>query len=295
MKKIFAILAFIFTLAFGYELNFEKFYDENITNEQVNEYLDDLLAALEKNPNLINKETNEYNERIFSFFIINSKVGNTGKFDFERIEKILKFKPDLNYDMYRINNSSVLHMAIALGFDHEIKSGISEDEILKLVKVLVKHGADINAKELLATAYSVNKFEIFRYLIDNGARDTTRIMLSIAADTAIFIGQNNLSIHRDKLENSKEREFAKTQKFDKFYKERIRFLEKILKFQELKEIDSKEIELFILVNVILDNDRAIELLLQHGLCELENSYKFLKEQAKVYNSKKILKIINGLY
>lgn len=291
MKKIFAVLAFIFTLSFSYGLNFEKFYDENITNEQVDKYLDDMLAALEKNPNLINKETNEYNERIFSFFIINSKVGNTGKFDFEHIEKVLRFKPDLNYNMYGINNSFPLHMVIALGFDHEIKSSISEDEILKLVKVLVKHGADINAKELLATAYSVNKFEIFRYLIDNGAKDTARIILSIAADIGLFIGQNNLSIHRDKLENSKEREFAKTQKFDKFYKERIKFLEKILKFKELKEINPKEIEFFILVNVILDNDKAIKLLLQHGLCELENSCKFLKEQAKNYDSKEILNLL----
>lgn len=291
MKKILAILIFGLALSFGHEVNFDRFYDENITNKEVDRELDKLLAALDKNPNLINKEFGEYNERIFSFFIINSKVGNTGKFDFERIEKVLKFKPDLNYNMYKIDNSSPLHMVIALGFDHEMKSGISEDEILKLVKVLVKNQADINAKELLATAYSVNKFEIFRYLIDSGARDTSRIILSIAADTGIFIGQNNLGIHRDKLENSKEREFAKTQKFDKFYKDKIRFLEEILKFQKLKEINPKEIEFFILVNVILDNDKAIKLLLQHGLCELENSCKFLKEQAKNYDSKEILNLL----
>ncbi|MDO5045931.1 hypothetical protein [Campylobacter sp.] len=291
MKKIFAVLIFAFALSFGYEINFDKFYDENITNEEVDRELDNLLLVLDKNPNLINKEFGEYNERIFSFFIINEKIGRVGKFDFERIEKVFKFRPDLNYNMYKIDNSSPLHMAIALSFDHEIKNSISEDEILKLIKILAKNGADVRAKELLVTAYSTDKFEIFKHLLDNKARDTSKIMFSIAADIAIFIGHNGLSVQKKKIENSKEREFARTDKFKEFYESKIKFLKESLKFIELNEFNPKEIETFIIINSILDNDKAIEILLKNGLCELENGCKFLKEQAEFYDSNEILKLL----
>ncbi|WP_185768481.1 hypothetical protein [Campylobacter sp. RM16192] len=276
------------------EINFDIFYDHNTTNEEVNKELDKLLLVLDKNPNLINKEFGEYNERIFSFFIINSKVGNTGKFDFERLEKVLKFRPDLNYNMYKIDNSSPLHMAIALGFDHEIKNAISEDEILRLMEILVKNGANVTAKELLVTAYSSDKFEIFKYLLDSKIRDTSRIMLSIAADIAIFIGHNGLSVQRKKTQNSKEREFVKTDKFKNFYEDKIKFLEEALKFIKLSEFNSKEIETFIIINSILDNEKAIKILLDNGLCKLAKICDFSIETAKHYNSKKILKLLKDM-
>ncbi|MFL1706971.1 hypothetical protein ACHJH3_08210 [Campylobacter sp. MOP7] len=291
MKNILAIFIFAFALSFGHEVNFDRFYDENITNEEVDRELDKLLAALDENPNLINKETNEYNERIFSFFIINSKVGNTGKFDFERIEKVLKFKPDLNYNMYKIDNSSPLHMSMVLGLDIDGGQWLKENEALKLIKILVKNGADINSKELLSTACSFNKFKLFKYLLDNGARDTTGILFSLAMDISGFVGNSGLSIHKNKLDNSKEREFVKTDKFKNFYEGRIKFLEEALKFIKLSEFNPKEIEAFIIINSILDNDKVIEILLKHGLCELENSCKFLKEQAKNYDSKEILNLL----
>lgn len=291
MKRIFLILFLLFKISVADEINFDIFYDQNITNQQVDKELDRLLFILDKNPNLINKEFG-YNERIFSFFIINSKIGNTGKFDFERIEKVLQFKPDLNYNMYRLDYTSPLHMAIVLGINIDGSKWLREDENLKLIKILLKNGADLNTKELLTTAYSANKFEIFSYFLDNGARDTTRILFSIAADIGIFIGNNGFSIHKNKLENSNERKFARTDIFKKFYENKIKFLKELVKFIELDKIDLKEIESFIIINSILDNKSAIQILLDNGLCELTKSCEFLKDTANHYDSKEILKLLD---
>ncbi|WP_170020125.1 hypothetical protein [Campylobacter sp. RM16190] len=290
MKRIFLILFLLFKISVADEINFDIFYDQNISNEEVDKELDKLLIVLNKNQSLINKEFGD-GERIFSFFIINSKVGNTGKFDFGRIEKVLKFKPDLNYDMYQIKNTSPLHMAMALGFNNETKNRISEYEILNLIKILVKNGADVKAKELLVTAYNINRFKIFKYFLDSGTKDATKIMFSIAADMGIFMGNNGLSINKNKLENSKEREFITTDKFKNFYESKIRFLKEALKFVKLNEFDLKDIEIFIIVNSILDNDKAIQILLDNELCKLANICDFLKETARHYNSKKILKLL----
>lgn len=290
MTRIFIILFLLFKVLTANDINFDIFYDQNISNEEVDKELDKLLIVLNKNQSLINKEFGD-GERIFSFFIINSKVGNTGKFDFGRIEKVLKFKPDLNYDMYQIKNTSPLHMAMALGFNNETKNRISEYEILNLIKILVKNGADVKAKELLVTAYNINRFKIFKYFLDSGTKDATKIMFSIAADMGIFMGNNGLSINKNKLENSKEREFITTDKFKNFYESKIRFLKEALKFVKLNEFDLKDIEIFIIVNSILDNDKAIQILLDNELCKLANICDFLKETARHYNSKKILKLL----
>lgn len=290
MIRFFIILFLSFKALTANEINFDIFYEHNTTNEEVDKELDKLLLALDKNPKLINKEFKD-NERIFSFFIINTKVADTGKFDFERIEKVLKFRPDLNYDIYQIKNTSPLHMAMALGFNNEIKNRISEDEILNLIKILVKNGADVKAKELLVTAYNINRFKIFKYFLDSGTKDATKIMFSIAADMGIFMANNGLSINKNKLENSKEREFITTDKFKNFYESKIRFLKEALKFVKLNEFDLKDIEIFIIVNSILDNDKAIQILLDNELCKLANICDFLKETARHYNSKKILKLL----
>lgn len=65
---------------------------------------------------------------------------NTGEIDFERIEKVLKFKPGLNYKTVvasPICNSALLLMPLFSGQ----KSNLSEADVIRLVKLLVRHGS----------------------------------------------------------------------------------------------------------------------------------------------------------
>lgn len=77
--------------------DFRIFYDENATSEQIDSGLDQILDFLRQNPHRVNDELGEYCDRPFTPFIFNVKMHNAGEIDFERIEKALKFKPDLNY------------------------------------------------------------------------------------------------------------------------------------------------------------------------------------------------------
>ena len=77
--------------------DFRIFYDENATSEQIDSGLDQILDFLRQNPHRVNDELGEYCDRLFTPFIFNAKMHNAGEIDFERIEKALEFKPDLNY------------------------------------------------------------------------------------------------------------------------------------------------------------------------------------------------------
>lgn len=98
--------------------DFRIFYDENATSEKIDSGLDQILDFLRQNPHRANDELGEHCDRLFTPFIFNAKIYNTGKIDFERIEKALKFKPDLNYKTViasPICNSALLLMPLPSG------------------------------------------------------------------------------------------------------------------------------------------------------------------------------------
>ncbi|WP_304346154.1 hypothetical protein [Campylobacter showae] len=70
--------------------DFRIFYDENATIEQIDSELDQILDFLRQNPHRISDELGEYCDRLFVLFIF-----NTGKIDFVRIEKALKFEKQI--------------------------------------------------------------------------------------------------------------------------------------------------------------------------------------------------------
>lgn len=289
MQKLLFLLVFIATFGLCESVNFDIFYDQNATYKVIDDELDKILNKLSKDPELIDKEFGQ-KDRLFSYFLINAKVADSKKFDLKRIEKVLKFKPNLNYNIYDISNTTPLHTAIFFGVDTE-NQGIKEEEILKLIKIILANGADINATELLQTAFNADKFEIFSYLLKSGARDHSRLIFSISADIAIFMGNSGFSIHKNNLQNDKAREFAREQKFQNFFNHRMKFLKKALNFIPLNQFNKKEIELFISINAIIDNKKAIEILLDNGLRDMQESYEFLKTNARHYNSKEILRLI----
>nr|WP_314181569.1 hypothetical protein [uncultured Campylobacter sp.] len=137
--------------------DFGIFYDENATSEQIDAGggLDQILDFLRQNPHRVNDELGEYCDRLFTPFIFNVKMHNTGKIDFERIEKALKFKPDLNYKTIiasPICNSALLLTPLPSGQ----KSKLSEADVIRLVKLLVRHGADANDKFVLGCIYGAD-------------------------------------------------------------------------------------------------------------------------------------------
>ena len=141
--------------------DFRIFYDENATSEQIDAELDQILDFLRQNPHRVNDELGEYCDRLFTPFIFNVKMHNAGKIDFERIEKALKFKPDLNYKTViasPICNSALLLMPLPSGQ----KSKLSEADVIRLVKLLVRHGADANDKFVLSCIYGADGFGIFK-------------------------------------------------------------------------------------------------------------------------------------
>ncbi|EET79862.1 hypothetical protein [Campylobacter showae] len=75
--------------------DFRIFYDKNATSEQIDAELDQILDFLRQNPLRVNDELGEYCDRLFTPFIFDAKIYNTGKIDFERIEKALKFEKQI--------------------------------------------------------------------------------------------------------------------------------------------------------------------------------------------------------
>ena len=276
--------------------NFEIFYDENASDAQIDAGLDALLAFAAQNRGRIDEDFGEFKDRIFTAFIFNPKVLRNSKFDFERIEKILKFKPNLNYGGDG-GFFSPLKLAIFFGskFSGEMAKLYhfdSADE-LRLLELLVRNGADVKASGLLRDAAANDNFEAFKFLIANGARDTKDVVGSVAGSELIFLSDNNVSIfgYKEALPLA-AREFATGAKFKKFRDGRLRYVEEILKFQSLRELPQNELTGLIKLAAVLDDTDTAEFLLAHGLCKQKELCEFLKVQAKTYDAVKISKILS---
>ena len=296
MKKyavIFMVLAQILFASNLPEPRFEIFFDENATSKQIDAGLDQILEFLSLNPHRINEEYGEFNDRLFSPFIYNVKIIKTGKFDFERIKKVLKFKPELNYKFMIF---TPLDAVIALGIDPNGKYKFDQKEAIRLIDLLVANGADIGSPELLHMACNTEAFDIFSRLLSKGARDDKDVMLCVAGGIAIFMSQNGVSPIANAPLDPKIRQFAKTAKFAEFYRDKMRYLEELLKFKPLSEFEAKELEIFTKLAAVLDSEDMVKFLLKNGICEdknLQTSCENLKKYATQFDAKDSLKLINN--
>ena len=294
MKKLAVIFMVLTKILFASNLpepNLEIFFDENATNKQIDSGLDQILDFLSQNPHRVNDEYGEFNDRLFSPFIYNVKIIKTGKFDFERIKKALKFKPDLNYKFMIF---TPIDAVIALGIDPNGGYKFDQKEAIRLINLLVANGADIGSPELLRTACNAEAFEIFSHLLGKGARGDKETMLCVAGGIAIFLGQNGASPIANAPRDPKIRLFAKTAKFTEFYSDKMRYLEELLKFKPLSEFEAKELEIFIKLAAILDSKDMVKFLLKNGVCKdekLRTSCENLKKYATRYDAKESQKLI----
>ncbi len=269
MKKCAVIFMILIQILFALNLpepGFEIFFDENATSKQIDAGLDQILEFLSQNPHRVNDEYGEFNDRLFSPFIYNVKIIKTGEFDFERIKKALKFKPGLNYKFMIF---TPLDAVIALGIDPEGKYKLDQKEAIRLIDLLVANGADIGSPELLRTACNAEAFEIFSHLLSKGARGNKETMLCVAGGMAIFMGQNGASPIANAPLDPKIRQFAKTAKFTEFYRDKMRYLEELLKFKPLSEFKAKELEIFAKLAAVLDSEDMVKFLLKNGVCKDE--------------------------
>lgn len=166
------------------------------------------------------------------------------------------------------------------------KSKLSEADVIRLVKLLVGHGADPNDKFVLSCIYGADGFGIFKELLSMNA-DMSEIALQIAVDMRSFAYENGATLKLDETVNLKAAQFGKSEKFVEFYREKIRYFEELLKFKSLKEINKGGIRFFIETNLALDNAKAIEFLLKNGLCELPQECEFLRKKAKIYGAAEV--------
>ena len=294
MKKLAVIFMVLTKILFASNLpepNLEIFFDENATNKQIDAGLDQILDFLSQNPHCVNDEYGEFNDRLFSPFIYNVKIIKTGKFDFERIKKALKFKPGLNYKFMIF---TPLDAVIALGIDPNGKYKFDQKEAIRLIDLLVANGADIGSPELLRTACNAEAFEIFSHLLGKGAHGDKETMLCVAGGIAIFMGQNGASPIANAPLDPKIRQFTKTAKFAEFYRDKMSYLEELLKFKPLSEFEAKELEIFTKLAAILDSEDMVKFLLKNGVCKQENlqtSCENLKKYATHYDAKESLRLI----
>lgn len=206
-----------------------------------------------------------------------------------RIEKALKFKPDLNYKTVVVSpicNAALLLMPLPSGQ----KSNLSEaTNVICLVKLLVRHGADANDKFILSCIYGAGGFWLFKELLSMNA-DMSEIALQIAVDMRSFAHENGATLKFGEAINLKAAQFGKSEKFMEFYREKMRYFEAFLKFKSLKELNKGGLRFFIETNLALDNAEAIEFLLKNGLCELACECEFLRKKAKIYGATEVLKL-----
>lgn len=295
MKKFAVILMFLTQILFASNLpepDLDIFFDENATNKQIDAGLDQILEFLSLNPHRVNDEYGEFNDRLFSPFIYNLKIIKTGKFDFERIEKVLKFKPSLNYKFMIF---TPIDAVIALGINPDGKYKFDQKETIHLIDLLLVNGADIGSPELLHLACNTEAFEIFSHLLSKGARDDKDVMLCVAGGIAIFMGQNGAPPIANAPLDPKIRQFTKTAKFTEFYRDKMRYLEELLKFKPLSEFEAKDLEIFTKLAAILDSEDMVKFLLKNGVCKQENlqtSCENLKKYATHYDAKESLRLIN---
>ena len=295
MKKLAVIFIVLIQILFASNLpepDLDIFFDENATNKQIDAGLDQILDFLSQNPHRVNDEYGEFNDRLFSPFIYNVKIIKTGKFDFERIEKALKFKPGLNYKFMIF---TPLDAVIALGIDPNGKYKFDQKEVIRLINLLVANGTDIGSPELLRTACNAEAFEIFSHLLSKGARGDKETMLCVAGGIAIFMGQNGASPIANAPLDPKIRQFAKTAKFTEFYRDKMRYLEELLNFKPLSEFEAKDLEIFTKLAAILDSEDMVKFLLKNGVRKQEKlqiSCENLKKYATHYDAKESLRLIN---
>lgn len=295
MKKCTVIFMILTQILFASNLpepGFEIFFDENATSKQIDAGLDQILEFLSQNPHRVNDEYGEFDDRLFSPFIYNVKIIKTGEFDFERIKKALKFKPGLNYKFMIF---TPLDAVIALGINPNGKYKFDQKEAIRLIDLLVANGADIGSPELLRTACNAEAFEIFSHLLGKGARGDKETMLCVAGGMAIFMGQNGAPPIANAPLDPKIRQFAKTAKFAEFYRDKMRYLEELLKFKPLSEFKAKELEIFTKLAAILDSEDMVKFLLKNSVCKderLRTSCENLKKYATHYDAKESLKLIN---
>ena len=294
MKKCTVIFMILTQILFASNLpepDFEIFFDENATSKQIDAGLDQILEFLSQNPHRINDEYGEFDDRLFSPFIYNVKIIKTGEFDFERIKKALKFKPGLNYKFMIF---TPLDAVIALGINPNGGYKFDQKEAIRLIDLLVANGADIGSPELLRTACNAEAFEIFSHLLGKGARGDKETMLCVAGGIAIFMGQNGAPPIANAPLDPKIRQFAKTAKFAEFYRDKMRYLEELLKFKPLSEFKAKELEIFTKLAAILDSEDMVKFLLKNSVCKdekLRTSCENLKKYATHYDAKESLKLI----
>ena len=294
MKKLAVIFIVLIQILFASNLpepDLDIFFDENATNKQIDAGLDQILDFLSQNPHRVNDEFGEFNDRLFSPFIYNLKIIKTGKFDFERIKKALKFKPDLNYKFMIF---TPLDAVIALGIDPSDKYKFDQKEAIRLIDLLIANGADIGSPELLHRACNAEAFEIFSHLLSKGARGDKDVMLCVAGGIAIFMGQNGAPPIANTPLDPKIRQFTKTAKFTEFYRDKMRYLDELLKFKPLSEFEAKELEIFTKLAAILDSEDMVKFLLKNGVCKQENlqtSCENLKKYATQFGAKESLKLI----
>ena len=295
MKKCAVIFMLLTQILFASNLpepGFEIFFDENATSKQIDAGLDQILEFLSQNPHRINDKYGEFDDRLFSPFIYNVKIIKTGKFDFERIKKALKFKPRLNYKFMIF---TPIDAVIALGINPDGKYKFDQKESIRLIDLLVANGADIGSPELLRTACNAEAFEIFSHLLSKGARGDKETMLCVAGGIAIFMGQNGAPPIANAPLDPKIRQFAKTAKFTEFYRDKMRYLEELLKFKPLSEFKAKELEIFTKLAAILDSEDMVKFLLKNSVCKderLRTSCENLKKYATQFGAKESLKLIN---
>ena len=274
------------------EPDLEIFSDENATSKQIDTKLDQILDFLSQNPHRVNDEFGEFNDRLFSPFIYNLKIKKTGKFDFERIKKALKFKPSLNYKFMIF---TPIDAVIALCINPDGKYKFDQKETIHLIDLLLVNGADIGSPELLHLACNTEAFEIFSHLLSKDARDDKETMLCVAGGIAIFMGQNGAPPIANAPLDPKIRQFTKTAKFTEFYRDKMRYLEELLKFKPLSEFEAKDLEIFTKLAAILDSEDMVKFLLKNGVCKQENlqtSCENLKKYATHYDAKESLRLIN---
>ncbi|WP_454991227.1 hypothetical protein [Campylobacter rectus] len=295
MKKCAVIFMILIQILFASNLpepGFEIFFDENATSKQIDAGLDQILEFLSQNPHRINDEYGEFDDRLFSPFIYNVKIIKTGEFDFERIKKALEFKPGLNYKFMIF---TPLDAVIALGINPNGGYKFDQKEAIRLIDLLVANGADIGSPELLRTACNAEAFEIFSHLLGKGARGDKETMLCVVGGMAIFMGQNGAPPIANAPLDPKIRQFAKTAKFTEFYRDKMRYLEELLKFKPLSEFEAKELEIFTKLAAILDSEDMVKFLLKNSVCKderLRTSCENLKKYATQFGAKESLKLIN---
>ena len=269
-----------------------SFSTKTLRASKIDAGLDQILEFLSQNPHRVNDEFGEFNDRLFSPFIYNVKIIKTGKFDFERIEKVLKFKLDLNYKFMIF---TPIDAVIALGINSDGKYKFDQKETIRLIDLLLANGADIGSPELLHLACNTEAFEIFSHLLSKGARDDKDVMLCVAGGIAIFMGQNGAPPIANAPLDPKIRQFTKTAKFTEFYRDKMRYLKELLKFKPLSEFEAKELEIFTKLAAILDSEDMVKFLLKNGVCKQENlqtSCENLKKYATHYDAKESLRLIN---